>query len=72
MMKIFCDHCGREIRGVEVDELSCDDCFYDHETREFVGSGYTLCPKCWNERLQAHINLDREFLNMKTKEGEEE
>lgn len=71
-MKIFCDHCGREINGVEVNELSCDDCFFDHKTGDFVGYGYVLCEKCWDERQQAHINLDRDFLNMKAEEGEEE
>ena len=64
MRKTFCDHCGKEIKGVEINELDCDDCFFDAETRDFVGAGYTLCEKCWDERHQAHINLDMKFLNL--------
>ena len=64
MRKTFCDHCGKEIKGVEINELACDDCFFDEEIRKFVGAGYTLCEKCWAERHQAHINLDMKFLNL--------
>lgn len=64
MRKFYCDHCGKEIRGIEINELSCDDCFYDAENEYFVGTGCVLCEKCLAERNQAHINLDMKFLNM--------
>ena len=64
MRKIYCDHCGKEIKGIEINELTCDDCYYDYETCKFVGYGYALCEKCWSERHRAHINLDMKFLNM--------
>jgi hypothetical protein len=64
MRKTFCDHCGKEISGVEINELSVEDCHFDSESKEFVGCGCTLCEKCWDERHQAHINLDLKFLNM--------
>ena len=64
MRKTFCDHCGKEIKGVEINELSFEDCHFDSEAKEFVGLGCTLCAKCWEERHQAHINLDLRFLNM--------
>ena len=64
MRKCFCDHCGREIKGAEINELSVDDCFFDVENREFVGAGYTLCEKCWDERIQEHIYFDMKFLNL--------
>ncbi len=63
-MKIFCDHCGREITDGQICELDWDDCFYDHRTEECVGVSYVLCEKCFDERQQAHINLDRVFLNI--------
>lgn len=63
-MKIFCDHCGKEINGAEINELSVEDCHYNHETKEFVGLGCTLCGKCWEERKEAHINLDMKFLRL--------
>lgn len=64
MRKTFCDHCGKELAGAEINELKCDDCFFDDEIEEFVGAGYTLCEKCWEERERAHINFDMNFLNM--------
>lgn len=64
MGKTFCDHCGKEIKGVEIYELDCGNCFFDAENREFVGAGYTLCEKCLDERHQAHINLDMKFLHI--------
>ena len=64
MVKTFCDHCMKEIKGVEINELSTDDCTFDSETKEFVGAGYMLCEKCWDERQKAHINLDMKFLNI--------
>lgn len=64
MRKTVCDHCGKEISGVEINELLVDDCFFDNEAKEFVRVGYTLCGKCWAELHQAHINLNMKFLNM--------
>ena len=64
MRKTFCDHCCKEIKGLDINELDCDDCFFDSETRKFVGEGYTLCEKCLVERHQLHINLDMNFLNI--------
>lgn len=64
MRKTFCDHCGEEIKGREINELGTDDCFFDVPNREFVGCGFTLCEECWNERINAHIELDKLFLNM--------
>ena len=34
------------------------------ENKDFVGYGYTLCEECWDERIAAHIQLDKIFLNM--------
>lgn len=64
MRKIYCDHCGKEITGNDINELTTDDCFYDTSSKEFVGCGYTLCGECWNERYDAHIQLDKIFLNI--------
>ena len=64
MRKTFCDHCGKEITGSDINELDTDDCFYDVPNKDFVGCGYTLCEECWNERIAAHILLDKIFLNM--------
>lgn len=64
MNKIFCNHCGKEVKGIDVNELAYGNCFYDYETHKFIGYGCVLCKKCWNKRNQIHINLDRKFLNM--------
>ncbi len=64
MDKIFCNHCGKEIKGIDVNELAYDECFYDYEAHKFIGCGCVLCKKCWNKRNQMHINLDTKFLNM--------
>lgn len=64
MRKTFCDHCGKELKGPEINELDTDDCFFDFENREFIGVGLTLCEKCWAERHQAHIDLDMKFLRL--------
>ena len=70
MIKTFCDHCGKEISGVEINELCCEDCFYDAENEYFVGAGCVLCGKCWAERKQAHIDFDMKFLNMAVEDVE--
>ena len=64
MRKTFCDHCGKEITGKDINELGTDDCFFDVPNKDFVGYGYTLCEECWDERKAAHIQLDKIFLNM--------
>ena len=64
MRKVFCDHCLKEIKGAEINEMGIEDCFFDNESRMFVGHGCTLCGDCWKERRQAHINLDMRFLNL--------
>ena len=64
MKKTFCDHCLKEIRGVEINELDIADCFIDSINRIYVGEGCTLCPECWDKRIQAHINLDMLFLHL--------
>lgn len=61
MTKIFCDHCGKEIKDNNINELGIDDCFFD---KDFVGYGCTLCGECWIERRKAHIQLDKIFLNI--------
>lgn len=64
MSKTFCSHCSKEIKGIDINELAYDDCFYDYDIHKFIGYGYVLCKKCWNERNQVHIDLDMKFLNM--------
>ena len=29
MEKTFCDHCGKEISGIQINEIICEDCFFD-------------------------------------------
>ena len=65
MVKYFCDHCGKEIHGNEINELDEEDCFYDHfDTKKLVGFGAILCPDCLDKRIQEHIQLDLNFLNI--------
>jgi len=64
MRKTYCDHCGKEITGNGINELGLDECFFDTSNKKFVGCGFTLCEECWDERINAHIELDKLFLNM--------
>lgn len=64
MIKHYCDHCGREIAGNEINELDdSDNLFYDEIKRVFIGSGKELCSSCYDERIKAHIELDHQFFD---------
>lgn len=64
MIQIFCNHCGKGIKGEEIKELTSCDCYVDAETGKVVGSGCTLCAQCMSLREKAHILLDKEFLHI--------
>ena len=65
MIKVFCDHCHKEITNDKKNELTLEDCFWDIKTRKFVGPGCVLCEECWEERYRKHLELDVEFLHLK-------
>ncbi len=64
MTKTFCDHCGKEISGNNINELGSDDCFYDYDAGELVGYGCVLCGECWEERSKKLVEFDRAYLNL--------
>ena len=65
MIKKICDHCGKEITmWDDENSLDANDCFFDYETKRFIGIDSLLCSKCLEERNEKHIALDREFLKL--------
>lgn len=64
MIKKYCDHCGKEIRGKEAFELDITETFYDFKKFKSIGVGSTLCRDCYDLRRQKHAELDEEFLNI--------
>jgi len=57
MRKTFCDHCGKEITGKDINELGTGDCFFDMPNKDFVGCGYTLCEWCGVSKEDAMQDL---------------
>ena len=67
MRKIFCDHCGKDITYLPMNEMMTDDCFTERDEDGgiwFVGYRCELCNDCWDERHRLHVELDKKFLNL--------
>ena len=68
MIKIFCDHCGKETDGLHFYNLNDDDCWFYRSSdgsEKYIGSGCTICDACFKERSDLHAKLDAEFLHIK-------
>lgn len=62
MIKIFCDHCGKEIDPMHIFKLDVEDFIYSMgQSGKLVGC--TLCEDCYSKRASLHVKLDAEFLH---------
>ena len=59
MIKVFCDHCGKELHGIEANFFDEDSCYFSKGV--FTGGGFHLCDKCMEERDKLHEEIDRKF-----------
>lgn len=62
MLKVICDHCGKDITHEQTNTLDVDNCFLLGE--KWIGNGCELCNNCWEERKRLHARLDADFLHV--------
>ena len=62
MIKLYCNHCGKELGSREICTLDSSDVFFDKLKNKSIWYNVHLCPECAELRIRAHCDLDNEFL----------